>query len=72
MKTIVHDHNLQNRYGESGSPPTRTKRIYCENNEWYFHTREYGTYGPYSSFLQAREELSLYLRRLGIVKQAVV
>ena len=60
----------QNRYGERGNIPTRNKRIYALNNEWYFLTREYGVFGPYNDFLTAKQELKLYMRRLGIVRMA--
>ncbi|NOZ37406.1 MAG: hypothetical protein GXP11_04920 [Gammaproteobacteria bacterium] len=60
----------QNRYGEQGDIPARKKRIYNLNNEWYFLTREYGVFGPYNSLLKARQELNLYMRRLGIVRAA--
>jgi len=61
----------QNRYGEQGNTPPRNKRIYALNNEWYFLTREYGVFGPYSDFLTAKQELKIYMRRLGIVRMAV-
>ena len=60
-----------NRYGEQGDIPPRKNRLYSLNDEWYFLTREYGVYGPYSSLLEARQELKLYMRRLGIVRAAV-
>ncbi|HEB56887.1 MAG TPA: hypothetical protein ENI98_11430 [Gammaproteobacteria bacterium] len=60
-----------NRYGEQGDIPARKKRIYNLNNEWYFLTREYGVFGPYSSLSKTRQELKLYLRRQGIVRAAV-
>ncbi len=59
-----------NRYGEQGHIPARKKRIYNLNNEWYFLTREYGVFGPYNSLSKTQEELTLYLRRLGIVHTA--
>ncbi|VAX13997.1 hypothetical protein MNBD_GAMMA24-1460 [hydrothermal vent metagenome] len=61
----------QNRYGEQGNIPARKKRIYSLNNEWYFLTREYGVFGPYSSLVKAQQELKLYMRRLGIVRTAI-
>ena len=60
----------QNRYGEQGNIPPRNKRIYTLNDEWYFLTREYGVFGPYVNFLTAKQELKLYMRRLGIVRMA--
>ncbi len=60
-----------NRYGEQGQIPLRKKRIYSLNNEWYFLTREYGVFGPYPNLFKARQELKLYLRRLGIVKAVI-
>jgi len=60
-----------NRHGEQGKIPPRKRRIYSLNNEWYFLTREYGVFGPYSNLAIARQELNLYMRRLGIVRAAV-
>ncbi|MCW9025402.1 MAG: DUF6316 family protein [Gammaproteobacteria bacterium] len=70
MKTTAYAANKKNRYGESGKIPVRGQRIFCQNNEWYFHTREYGVYGPYQTIVQAKDELRIYLRRHGIVKLA--
>ncbi|VAX10487.1 hypothetical protein MNBD_GAMMA25-1407 [hydrothermal vent metagenome] len=69
-QSISQNSNL-NRYGEQGNIPQRKKRIYSLNNEWYFLTREYGVFGPYNTVLKARQELALYMRRLGIVRAAV-
>ncbi len=61
----------QNRHGEQGDIPSRKIRIYNLNNEWYFLTREYGVFGPYRNLLTARQELKLYMRRLGIMRVAI-
>ncbi len=71
MNNLTFETSKSNRYGEQGNVPLRTKRIYSLNNEWYFFTREYGVFGPYNSMLKVRQELKLYMRRLGIVRTAI-
>jgi len=72
MNKRIFEPSKINRYGEQGEIPARNRRIYCLNNEWYFLTREYGIFGPYSSFQGARQELKLYMRRLGIVRASIL
>ena len=61
--------NEKIRYSEQGEIPPRKSRIFSQNNEWYFLTRDHGIFGPYSSIYKANDELKLFLRRLGIIKQ---
>ncbi len=70
MNMQIAELSKKSRYGEQGHIPARKKRIYTLNNEWYFLTREYGVFGPYHNFLTAKQELKLYMRRLGIVRMA--
>ncbi len=71
MNKRIFEPSKVNRYGEHGEIPARNRRIYSLNNEWYFLTREYGIFGPYSSLQEARQELRLYMRRLGIVRASI-
>jgi len=71
MNKRIFEPSKVNRYGEQGDIPPRNRRIYSLNNEWYFLTREYGIFGPYSSLQEARQELKLYMRRLGIVRASI-
>jgi len=71
MNKRIFEPSKVNRYGEQGDIPARNRRIYSLNNEWYFLTREYGIFGPYSSLQEARQELKLYMRRLGIVRASI-
>ena len=62
--------NKKNRYGEQREIPPRKSRIFSQDNEWYFLSREYGVFGPYPSIYRANNELKLFLRRLGVIKLA--
>lgn len=60
-----------NRRGEKGPIPTRSKRFYMKDRQWYFMTREGGHHGPYQNLTEAKKELSLYLRRCGVVRFSI-
>lgn len=57
-----------NRSGENGDIPPRCKRFYMRENEWFFQTRHGQEHGPYKTLTQAKRDLSLYLRRSGIIR----
>jgi hypothetical protein len=50
-----------NRYGEQSHPPFRNRRIYSENGQWYFDTREEKLFGPYRDKNEAEKELALFV-----------
>lgn len=56
------------RVGEEGEVPPRRKRFYIRNNEWYFLTRYGQEHGPYKTLTEAKRDLSLFLRRSGVVR----
>ncbi|MDH5409047.1 MAG: DUF6316 family protein [Gammaproteobacteria bacterium] len=43
-----------NRFGEEGSVPFRTERIYKVGNEWYFSIRKGTDQGPFETEEQAK------------------
>ena len=59
---------LVNRQGEHGSVPARNKRFFMRNKQWYFMTRNGMEHGPYQNLTDAKKELSLFLRRSGVVR----
>ncbi|MEW8352531.1 MAG: DUF6316 family protein [Candidatus Thiodiazotropha sp.] len=61
---------IANRYGEEGYPPFRTQRLFSENGQWYFDTREGSQLGPYHDIKEAKKALALFVaQRLLISKQ---
>ncbi|MES9990327.1 MAG: DUF6316 family protein [Candidatus Thiodiazotropha sp.] len=52
---------IANRYGEEGYPPFRTQRLFSENGQWYFDTREGTQLGPYHDLKQAKQALALFV-----------
>jgi hypothetical protein len=59
-----------NRRGESGTVPNRHERFKVMSNGWYFAVRDGKFEGPYDNVLEAKKALTIYLRRMGIVRQA--
>jgi len=51
------------RQGEAARPWFRTERYYHTNDGWWFLTREKTEEGPFSSQLEAENELQGYIRR---------
>ena len=39
----------------------RTERLFEENDQWYFHTREKTIEGPFEDFLEAQTRLEMYI-----------
>ena len=54
---------MRTRNGEAARPWFRTERYYHTNDGWWFLTREKTEEGPYSSQIEAENELILYIRR---------
>lgn len=59
---------LVNRRGEQGKVPSRQKRLFLKNKQWYFITRNGGEHGPYQNLSEAKHKLALFLRRSGVVR----
>jgi len=53
---------MEIRAGEAVRPWFRTERYYHTNEGWWFLTREQTEEGPFSSQLEAENELSFYVR----------
>ena len=49
------------RYGEENSPPFRSQRLFSENGQWFFDTREGQHMGPYRDLKEVKKALSLFL-----------
>ncbi|MEW8507819.1 MAG: DUF6316 family protein [Candidatus Thiodiazotropha sp.] len=61
---------IANRYGEEGYPPFRTQRLYSENGQWFFDTREGMQQGPYLDLKQAKHALAFFVaQRLLLTEQ---
>ncbi|MDH5180909.1 MAG: DUF6316 family protein [Gammaproteobacteria bacterium] len=60
--------NQINRAGEAGAIPPRRKRLFLRNNEWYYLTRYSQEHGPYTTMIEAKRDLSLFLRRSGVIR----
>jgi len=49
------------RYGEVGEPPFRTQRLFSENGQWYFETREGTQVGPYRDRQEVKKALAVFI-----------
>lgn len=49
------------RMGDDTPPAQRSPRVYEEDGEWYFRTREGAAMGPYSSREEADQGLSDFI-----------
>lgn len=52
---------ITNRYGEDGYPPFRTERLFSENGQWYFDTREGTQIGPYVDLNEIKIVLAVFI-----------
>ncbi|MDH5600206.1 MAG: DUF6316 family protein [Gammaproteobacteria bacterium] len=52
---------MENRTGESGLLPFRTRRVFNLGNEWFFAVRDEKDYGPFENQQQAENELARFL-----------
>ena len=50
-----------NRYGEDSHPPFRSQRLFSENGQWYFDTREGRQVGPYQEYDDVKKALAVFL-----------
>ena len=51
-----------NRFSEHGAIPLRSDRFYQESNRWYISVRSELDLGPFKTFDDAREALTLYIK----------
>ncbi len=51
----------RNRYGEDSHPPFRSQRLFSENGQWYFDTREGKQVGPYHEYDDMKKALAVFL-----------
>ncbi|WP_078120373.1 DUF6316 family protein [Thiosocius teredinicola] len=49
------------RYGEEQSYPFRSQRLFSENGDWYFQTREGELVGPFHNRSEAKHGLAVFL-----------
>lgn len=61
-------YNALHRNGETGLILPRSRRFYFNGQQWFFHTRERITFGPYGTCHKAEQVLYIYLRRCGILR----
>lgn len=59
---------LISRSGEEGKITPRRKRFYLRDNNWYYLTRSDQEHGPFKTLTDAKRDLSLFLRRSGVVR----
>jgi hypothetical protein len=63
---------IAKRYGEEGDPPFRTQRLFTENGQWYFDTREGTQVGPYHDINEVKKALAVFLAQRLLVSQGSV
>jgi hypothetical protein len=49
------------RHGEESHTPFRNRRLYSENGQWYFDTREGKQFGPYKDKNEAGKALAIFI-----------
>ena len=52
---------IAKRFGEEGNPPFRTRRLFTENGQWYFDTREGTQVGPYRDINEVKKALAVFV-----------
>ena len=50
-----------NRFGETGPIPFRSKRFYFNGKEWFFRSRHGERHGPFMTYKEADEALKRFL-----------
>jgi hypothetical protein len=50
-----------NRYGEEGHQHFRSQRLFSENGQWYFDTREGHQIGPYYDLKDVKNALAVFI-----------
>jgi hypothetical protein len=57
------------RFGEVGNQPYRTQRLFTENGQWYFDTREGSQVGPFRDINEVKKALATFVaQRMLIAK----
>jgi hypothetical protein len=51
---------IAHRYGEEVRPPFRSQRLFSENGQWYFDTREGTQVGPYRDLREVKKALAVF------------
>lgn len=52
-----------NRYGEDNYTAFRNRRLFSENGQWYFDTREGKMFGPYKDQNEAKKALAIFIAK---------
>ena len=52
-----------NRYGEDNYTAFRNRRLFSENGQWYFDTREGKLFGPYRDQNEAKKALAIFIAK---------
>jgi hypothetical protein len=52
---------VASRYGEEGYPPFRSQRLFSENGQWFFDTREGKQIGPYYDLKEVKKALAVFV-----------
>ena len=52
-----------NRYGEENYTAFRNRRLFSENGQWYFDTREGKLFGPYRDQYEAKKALAIFIAK---------
>jgi hypothetical protein len=60
---------IANRFGEDGHPPFRTERLFSENGQWYFDTREGSQVGPYRDLKAVKNALAVFIAQRLLVTE---
>lgn len=60
---------IANRFGEDGHPPFRSRRLFSENGEWYFDTREGAKIGPYHDLKSVKNALAVFIAQRLLVME---
>lgn len=61
---------LARRFGEEVNPPFRTQRLFTENGQWYFDTREGTQVGPYRDVSEVKMALAVFVAQRLIIAQS--
>jgi hypothetical protein len=56
-----------NRRGEGTHPPFRSQRLFSENGQWYFDTREGKQVGPYPDLTDVKKALAVFLAQKQLI-----
>jgi len=57
------------RFGEEGNPPFRTQRLFNENGQWFFDTREGKQVGPYRDIGEVKKALAVFIAQRLLIAQ---